>query len=387
MVKGHTAPEMEQAYTRAYELAQQLGETPQRFAVLVGLWRFYLNQTRLHTALDLAEHCLALALSLREPASLQEAHLNLGSTLFFLGEMVTAHAHLEQGIALYNPQQSHAIAFSRGTDPGVVCLSRLSWVLWWLGYPDRALARSHEAIALAQRLSYPYSLYFALQYNTILHLWRRETALVKERIEATMALMREHGFVQFWGGALTKLGWVLVEQGAIEEGIAQILQGLDAQKSTGVELGRHENFVILAQEYGKAGQATEGLRVLAEAIAIVHNNAERFFEAELSRLKGELLLQSSSEVRESDVSPSYATFYSPQAQEAEACFRQAIAIARCQQAKSLELRAVMSLSRLWQHQGKRAEARDMLAELYSWFTEGFDTPDLQDAKALHEALQ
>src|SRR5262249_34286896 len=237
MVKGHTAPEGKQPSTRAYELAQQLGETPQRFAVLVGLWRFYLNQTRLHTALDLGEQCLALALYSGEPASLQEAHLNLGSTLFFLGEMVTAHTHLEQGIALYNPQQSHALAFSRGTDPGIVCLSRLSWVLWWLGYPDRALARSHEAIALAKRLSYPYSLYFALQYNTILHLWRRETAFVKERIEATMALMREYGFVQFWGGALTKRGWVLVEQGAIEEGIAQILQGLDAQKSTGVELG------------------------------------------------------------------------------------------------------------------------------------------------------
>ena len=159
---------MEQAYTRAYELAQQLGETPQRFSVLVGLWRFYYSQARLHTARELAEQCFVLAQHLREPASLQEAHTYLGSTLFFMGDLVAAHAHLEQGIALYDPQQSHTLAFSRGTDPGVVCLSRAAWGLWWLGYPDKALARSHEAIALAQRLSHPGSRFrLALQCRPV----------------------------------------------------------------------------------------------------------------------------------------------------------------------------------------------------------------------------
>jgi DNA-binding winged helix-turn-helix (wHTH) protein/class 3 adenylate cyclase/predicted ATPase len=371
MLKGHTAPEVEHAYTRAYELAQQLGEIPQRFSVLVGLWRFYFNQAKLRTARELAEQCFALAQHLCEPASLQEAHTNLGSTFFFMGDLVAAHAHLEQGIALYDPQQSRALAFSRGTDPGVVNLARSAWTLWWLGYPDRALARSRESIALAHRLSHPGSLYFALHYNALLHVWCREMALAKELLEAAIVFMQEYGFVQFLGGATTKLGCVLIEQGDIEKGLAKIHQGLEALRIHKVELARHTDLAILAQAYGRTKQAKEGLRVLGEAFDIAHNNAEGFYEAELYRLKGELLLQSVAE----DV------------EEVEACFHQAIILARHQSAKSLELRAVMSLSRLWQRQGKQAAARQMLAELYSWFTEGFDTPDLQEAKALLETLQ
>ncbi len=194
---------MEHAYSRAYQLAQQLGETPQRFSVFVGLWRFYFNQARLHTARELAEQCFTLAQHLREPTTLQEAHQILGSTFFFMGDQVATHEHLEQGIALYNPQQSRTLAFSRGTDPGVVCLSRAGWGLWWFGYPDKALARSHEAIALAQRLSHSYSLSFALHYNAILHVWRREMALAKEQLEPSITFMQEHGFVVFLGAAIT----------------------------------------------------------------------------------------------------------------------------------------------------------------------------------------
>jgi predicted ATPase len=291
-----------------------------------------------------------------------------------LGDPVTAHAYLEQGIALYDSQQSGGLAFSRGTDPGVVCLSRLAWVLWWLGYPDQALVRSHEAIALAWRLSQPYSLNFALSYNAILHLWRREPSLVKERVETMVSLMQEHGFVHFLGGGMARLGWALVEQGAVDEGIAQIHQALEAHRIHRIWLGRYEIMAILAGAYGKAGQAQEGLRVLADAITLAHHNAELHCEAELYRLKGELLLQSDIEG---------LAFVA----EAETCFQQAFAVARRQQAKSFELRAVMSLSRLWQRQGKQAAARQMLAEIYSWFTEGFDTPDLQDAISLLEALQ
>jgi tetratricopeptide (TPR) repeat protein len=371
MLKGHTAPEVEYTYTQAYTLAQQLGETPQRFSVLVGLQRFYLSQARFHTARELAEQCFVLAQHLGEPASLQEAHTYLGSALFFLGDLVAAHAHLEQGIALYDLQQSRQLAFSRGTDPGVVCLAAVAWALWWLGYPDRALARSHEAIALAQQLAYPYSLVFALQYNARLHMWRRETALVKAQAEAAMALMQEHGLVNFLGGAMVILGRVLVEQGAVAEGIEQIRRGLDLHGIHGIKLGLFENLAILAQAYGRAGQAQEGLRVLAEATAAAHNSGESYGEAELYRLKGELLWQAGM----------------AGAEEVGACFRQALDIARHQQAKSLELRAALSIVHLWQCQGKQAAARQMLAESYSWFTEGFDTPDLQEAQALLAALQ
>jgi class 3 adenylate cyclase/predicted ATPase len=387
MLKGHTAPEVEHAYIRAYELAQQLGETPQRFSVLVGLWRFYLSQTRLHTARELAEECFALAQHLREPAALQEAHYMLGSTLFFLGEPLAAQTHLDQSIALYNPQHSRTLAFSRATDPGVVSLARAAWTLWWLGYPDQALVRSQEAIALAQRLAHPYSLVFALLYDATLHLWRRGSRSVQERTEATLALIQEHGFVQFRGGGMARLGWALVEQGSVKEGLAQIRQGLEAQRTCGVGLAQNECLALLADAYGKAGQANEGLRVLAEAMAAAHSNAERYCEAEFYRLKGELLLKTCSKESGSDISPMHSTPRSSYAEEAEACLRQALDIARHQQAKSLELRAAVSLSRLWQQQGRRAEARQMLAEIYGWFTEGFDTPDLQEAKALLKALQ
>jgi predicted ATPase len=232
---------------------------------------------------------------------------------------------------------------------------------------------------LAQRLSQPYSLYFALQYNAFLHIWRREVLSAKERLEAVMALIRERGFIQFLGGGRMHLGWVLVEQGAIEEGLTQMHQGLEAYEMTGVGLGLTDSLALLAQAYGQSGQAEEGLRVLPRALTKAHNNAELYCEPELYRLKGELLLQTALYVRESGV----ATLHG---EEAEACLHQAITLAHRQGAKSLELRAVMSLSRLWQQQGKQAEARQMLAEVYNWFTEGFDTLDLQEAKALLAAL-
>jgi len=211
-------------------------------------------------------------------------------------------------------------------------------------------------------------------------------AVAQELLAASITFMREHGFVQFLGGALIKLGWVLVERGDIAEGIAKIHQGLESQRIHKVELGLHTDLAVLAQAYGRAKQAKEGLRVLGEALERAHNNTERFYEPELYRLKGELLLQSGAEGLESDVSTAHAAPRTPQAEEAEACFHQAISLARHQSAKSFELRAVMSLSRLWQPQGKQAAARQLLAESYSWFTEGFDTPDLQEAQALLAVL-
>jgi tetratricopeptide (TPR) repeat protein len=235
-------------------------------------------------------------------------------------------------------------------------------------------------------LSHPGSLYFALHYNAVLYVWRQEIALAKEQLEASIAFMQEHGFVHFLGQAITKLGLVLIEQGASEEGMAKIRQGLESLRIHRIELGRSTDLAVLAQAYGTTGQPKEGLHVLGEALAVVHDNAEGFYEAELYRLKGELLLQSGAECLESDAATTHSAPCTLDVEEAEACFHQAISLARRQSAKSLELRAVMSLCCLWQHQGKQAVARQILAEIYSWFTEGFHTPDLQKAKALLEAL-
>jgi len=398
MIKGHAAPEVEHTYSRARELCQQVGESPHLFSALAGLWRFYLNRAKLQMARELGEQSFVLAQRMQDPVLLQEAHLMLGSTLFYMGEAVSARAHLEQALTLYDSQQLRSLAFSRATEPGVMCVSFLAWTLQTLGYPDQALARSHEALYRAQQLSHAYSLGYALHFAARLHRCRREAQLVRERTEAAIALSSEHGFVRWLKGGMMMRGWALAHQGAVEEGITLLRQALPDWRTMGSEAGLPHLLGAVAEVYGKGGQTEEGLHVLDEAVATAHRTGERRYEAELYRLKGELLLQqvagqsgSRTAARKGSllvkVKRERTTHVSALLVEAEACFRQALDIARYQHAKSLELRATMSLSRLWQMQGKCAEARQMLAEIYSWFTEGFDTLDLQEAKALLEELQ
>jgi len=274
-------------------------------------------------------------------------------------------------MALYDPQQhrSHASLYS-GHDPGVCCRFHAAWVLWLLGYPDQGLQRSQDALALAQELAQPQSLAIALRWAADLHTHRREGQAVQERAEAVIRLSTEQRFEQELAQGTILWGWALTGQGQGVEGIAAMHQGLAALRATGGELRRPQFLALLAEAYGERGQSEEGLNVLVEAVAAVEKTGERYYEAELYRLRGELLLKRSG----------------ADEQQVETCFSQALATARLQQAKSLELRAAMSLSRLWQQQGKRAEAHTLLAPIYGWFTEGFDTADLQEAKALLEAL-
>jgi predicted ATPase len=245
--------------------------------------------------------------------------------------------------------------------------------LWSLGYPDQALKRGHESLTLARELAHPYSLAHALIFAARVHQLRQEGQAVQERAEAAMTLAIDQGFPYWLAFATILRGWALAEQGQREEGIAQIRQCLTAYQATRAELVRPYWLALLAEACWKVGQAEEGLRALTEALAVAHKTGEGFYEAELYRLKGELLQNVEGGMRGAE----WTT---------EACFQQALDIARRQQAKSLELRAALSLSRLWQRQGKRAEARVLLAEVYGWFTEGFDTADLQEAQALLEAL-
>ncbi len=370
-----------------------MGETSQLFPTLWGLWQFNLVRVELRTARELGEQLLSLAQNVQDSALLLEAHLTVGSTLFFLGEIVPARAHLEQSIALYDPQQHCSHTFLYGQDPRVTCLSVAACALWWLGYPDQALQKSREALTLAQGLSHPHSLAFALGFAAAwLHQYRREVLLTYEWAEATIRLSTEQGFAMWVNWGTTLRGWALVEQGQGQEGIAEIRQGLDTFRSMGQEMWLPYFLALLAEAYGKVGQTEEGLAVLAEALATVDKTGGHFSEAELYRLKGQLMLQSQSSPRQvktgqdksEDTGPQPPT-PDPQA-EVEACFLKAIDIARRQQAKSLELRAATSLARLWQQQGKKTEAHHLLSEIYGWFTEGFDTADLQDAKALLDEL-
>jgi TOMM system kinase/cyclase fusion protein len=368
--KGLAAPEVERAYTRGLALCRQVGETPQLFPVLVGLWRFHVVRAEYQTAHELEEWLLRLAQSTQDPALLLEAHRPPGQTLFLLGELVQARERLEQALALYNPAQHRSHAFLYGNDAGVMCLSWLSLTLWLLGYPDQALKRSHEALTLARELAHPPSLAAGLHFAPMFHQLCREGQATQERAEAAILLSTEQGMpVPLAMGTILR-GWALVKQGRGAEGLAQICHGLAAYRATGMAIHQPHVLALLAEAYGDMKRAKAGLTVLDEALAVVESTGERYWEAELHRLKGTLLLARSAEHQA----------------EAEACFHQALAIAHHQQAKSLELRAAMSLARLWQRQGKRDAARELLAEVYGWFTEGFDTADLQDAKALQEGL-
>jgi TOMM system kinase/cyclase fusion protein len=370
VTKGWADPEAARVYTRAHALCQQMGETPQLFPALWGLWLFYTGRGELQTARALGEQLLTLAERVQDPVLLVQACHALGPTLFWLGELVLAQARLAQGIAHYAPQQHRASLRYGGHDPGVCCRYYAAWTLWVRGYPDQALQQQQEAVRLAQELAHPYTLASTLDWGAWLHQFRREGQAAQAQAEAAMTMSSEHGFVQLLAQEKILRGWALAAQGQGEAGIAQMREGLAAWGAIGAALYRAYQLMQLAEVYGTAGQAEEGLRVLAEARAAVPHKEGRFYEAELSRLEGELLLARAA---------AHDT-------EAETCFRQALEVARHQEAKSWELRAALSLSHLWQHEGKRAEAYALLEPVYGWFTEGFETADLQEAKALLEAL-
>jgi len=374
--RGYASPDVEENYTRAMCLCEKGGEVSQLFQAKLGLRMFYSLRAQHATAYELGKALLSLAEDTQDPVLLGEAHILLASTLLHQGEVRMARTHLEQGLAQYRPEQHPAHAGLYGQDPGVRGHSFLARVLWYQGFPDQAREQAHGALALARRHSHPFSLALSLVFAAEIHQCRHEVQLARECAEAAIALSTDQGF-PFWlaWGTIVR-GWALAKQGSIEEGIAQIRQGLTAYQATGADLGRSYFLTLLAQIYEDAGQVQAGLDVLAEAFAMAGQTGERYCEAELYRLKGELLLQRSR--------PQLPTATDHEA--AEACFHQAIAIARQQCAKSLELRASISLARLWQQLGKTDAARQTLAGIHGVFTEGFDTADWQQAKALLDNL-
>jgi predicted ATPase len=370
MAKGHAVPEVEHAYTRAYALCQQVGETPELIPVLLGLWRFYNTRLQLQTAREVGETLLRVAQRAHDPALAVIAHPNLGLTWFLLSAFPTARQHLEAGMALYTPDQHRAPVFRSGQDPGVSCRTYTAMTLWLLGYPEQALAHIHAALALAHTLSHPYSLAFAHFWVAWVAQVRRDVPAVREHAEAAVALSSEQGFPLWAATGTTLRGWALAMQGQGEAGLAQVRQGTAAWRATGAVLFVSCFCTMLAEVCDHLGHTEDGLQALAEAHTLMEQHEERWWEAEISRLRGVLLLKQPG---------------TPQA-EAETWLQRALDVARRQEAKSLELRAATSLARLWQQQGKRAEAHALLAPVYGWFTEGFDTADLQEAKRLLEAL-
>jgi DNA-binding winged helix-turn-helix (wHTH) protein/predicted ATPase len=368
--KGYATPEVEQTYARARALCQQVGETPQLFPVLRGLCQFYRNHGAFPTARELGEQLVRLAQREDTPTLCLEAYEELGATLYHLGEFAAAWTHLEQGMALIDPMVQRAQVLRDDVVPGVRCLVYTSLTLWGLGYPTQAVQRGQEALALAQELAHLPSLALVYHFVAFLHYYRRDAPALQAQAEALLALATTQGFPLWLGFGTLWEGWALAVQGQSEAGLARMHQGIAATlalRQTGSSPAR---LLLLAEAAAHAGQVEEGLRLLTESLTAFEAAGRGNLLAEVYRLRGTLLLRQSV----------------PDVAQAEACFQQALSIARRQQARSWEIRTATSLAQLWQHQGKRAAARELLAPIFDWFTEGFDTADLQEAKALLEEL-
>jgi predicted ATPase len=360
--RGQAAPEVEHTYIRARALCQQVGDSSQLVRVIYGLWQFHNVRAEFPPMQALSEELLAQAQHLHDPTHLLGAHYIRAATLFCLGEFGPSREHWAQSIAHYDPQQHYASTFLFCFDLGVFSLCWAPHALWHLGYLDQALIMSHQALILAQDLAHPFSLVAALDYAAMLHQFRREGAAVHERAEAALALCTQQGFTYYLAWATFMQGWARVMQGQGEDGIVQMRRGLAALRATGAALRLPYYLARLAKACGHTGQVAAGLTLLAEALAQVHNTGERWWEAEIHRLRGDLLLLSSVRDPKFEVLPADSGLQTVDA-EVEQCFHQALTIARRQQAKSLELRAAVSLARLWQHQGKCAAAHALLAPI------------------------
>jgi predicted ATPase len=366
--KGLAAQEAREAFIRAQALCSQVGETAELVQVLWGLVLFHTVQAQLRTAEEFCQQLFHLAQTQDDPLLVLEGHLGLGLIELHRENIVMARAHLEQSLPLCDAQRSRA--FRAGYELRVLHLSCFALALWRSGYADQAEQRSQEALALARWVEHFPSVAFAELCAAFLAPQRRDAAASQAHAESLIALAAAQGYgVRLAQGRILR-GWALAMQGEAVEGVAQIRQGWQAHEGVGPKLYRPYFLSLLAEAYSQAGQPEAGLPVLAEAMTLVEITEERWWEAELSRLKGVLLLQ----------------LPRPEVSRAEASFLQALEVAHRQQTKALELRAALSLSRLWQQQAQRHAARELLAPIYGWFTEGFDTADLQEAKALLEEL-
>ncbi len=364
-IKGWGDAEVKRTYDQAQSLCQHEKDPLLQHSALIGLWAYHFTRAELETASRLAAQLLATAQEFAIEPLLLGARLELGATALYAGEIQTAKSHLEQCLSHYHRYTTPETGYM--VDPGVVSGSLLAQTLWLLGYPDQALAQGENTLRLARRLAHPFSLAYALQVLGNVR-WmcgqRRDATALGEELNQ---LAREHDFALCLAWVSISRGRRLAEQGHYADGIEQILQGLSMSSDLGAVLGRPYTLLLLAQAYGGLDQTDKGLKTIAEALRIVRHTGEEWITPELYRVKGEALQQKATTVA---------------FKESESCFQKALYVARKRQAKAWELRAAISLSRLWQQRGKTQDAQALLKDMYGWFTEGFTTADLITAKTL-----
>ncbi|MBX3000005.1 MAG: AAA family ATPase [Caldilineaceae bacterium] len=369
ITRGYAAREVGEVYTRARMLAQRVEDKTLQFSALWGMRMFYANAGQSRVAVELGWQLLDLALAAGDEEMQLRARQSLGGALLHHGQFVLARDTLEQGVALYDPRRNRAQRFYYEIDPGVSCYALLILTLQMLGYPEQAQVRCHQTMSLIDELDHPASSVLALNYICSYHWMRGDAESNLACAERSLALCDKYGFTQLLGGALISRGNALADLGEIDEGITLLEQGVEMWEATGARNLVPFFLFMLANACTKAGQHERALSLLEDALAEMVERDERRAESELLRLKASLL-------HRRGAAPA----------QVEAIYQQALEIARVQQAKMLELRAAVDLSRFWQEQGRSAEARQLLADVYGWFTEGFDIPDLQEAGRLLNTL-
>jgi predicted ATPase/class 3 adenylate cyclase len=370
-IRGYAAPEVEACYQRARELCRELGDTPQLVPVLHGLWTYHIVRAQHTSALALGEQVLQLGTATNDDGLLLQGNMEVGWSHFFLGELEQAREHLERVLALYDHERHSSHAFTYGDNPATSARSNLAQVLWLLGQVDQSLRYSEENLAILRSLiNHPYSVAFGLDLAAVVRQYRSDAPATRALAGEALALSEAHGLAFIGAMASMLKGWALAQEGDLAEGIAQMRHGLAAQLATGAELARPYWLCLITEACLESGAALEGLALLDEAEAAVQQTNERYWEAEIHRLRGQLLLAASDPAAPAVV------------RSAEESYRRALDVAHRQGARSLELRAAVSLSRLWQGAGRHGKARELLAPIYERFTEGLDHPELREAAAL-----
>jgi predicted ATPase/class 3 adenylate cyclase len=364
VVKGSAAPETGQAYARARELWEQLGSPVEFVQVPCGQSRYHAHRGELDRAQSLAEDLLHLSRRRNDSAGLVMGHYSSGRNLMFAGSFASSRSHLETVLALYDPNSHHSLVRQTGIHPQLAAQAALAVALFCLGFPDQALAQSNKAIAEARRLPHPPTLAMSLGIDALLLSIIGDDIGLEQRADGLVAVATDQGFPFYRATGAIFRGWVKAKNADVTEGLSLLRAGSSAYCATGATVWMPLYIALLAGACEIAGQTEEGAARLDQALQLVDRTGERWFAAELDRQRGRLLLRQG------------------HTGAAEELYRKALGIAREQEAKLWELRVAASLARLWRGQGRRAAARDLLASVYGWFTEGFATPDLKEARGL-----
>jgi predicted ATPase len=367
-LKGMAAPETGHAFARARELWEQLGSPSEFLYVPFGQSRYHVFRGELDVALRLDEDLLRLSRQRNDPVGLVLGHSSSGRNLMFVGRFASSRSHSEEALALYDLISHRSLAHQAEIHSHVHAQAIFGIVLFCLGYPDQAIAQSNAAIAEARRLAYPPSLAASLTIGSLLLWLVGDNAALDERADQLVAVTTEQGFPVWRAFGAIYRGWVDVKNGDVTVGISLLRRGSAAYRASGAELWMPQLMALMARACEIAGQVNEAVTLLDDALQIAERTGERWLEAELNRHKGQLLLRQG------------------HSEPAEVLYRRALSIAAEQGARLWQLRASTSLARLRRDQDRRAEARDLLEPVYGWFTEGFDTPDLKEAKALLDGL-